>query len=80
MRVSSAQYRNPFTGERRILNGEVTGLRRPPRPVPLVVRRRRARNQDDAVLAKATVEVLLPSEAQLANGAVRDGQMLGAVR
>ncbi|MCB0958759.1 MAG: MaoC family dehydratase N-terminal domain-containing protein [Acidimicrobiales bacterium] len=78
---SSAQYRNPaFTGDATILNGEVTGTRVDRRGRCLVDVAVDVRNQDDAVLAKATVEVLLPSEAQLEDGALRDGQMLGVVR
>ncbi|MCU1353106.1 MAG: hypothetical protein JWM05_2315, partial [Acidimicrobiales bacterium] len=59
---SSAQYRNPaFTGDITIISGEVTDTR--------VERRKNLarvhvelRNQDDAVLAKADVEVDLPTE------------------
>jgi hypothetical protein len=78
---ASAQYRNPaFTGDATILNGEVTGTRVDRRGRHLVDVAVDVRNQADAVLAKATVEVLLPSEEQIANGAVRDGQDPGAVR
>ena len=78
---ASAQYRNPaFTGDATILNGEVTGTRVDRRGRHLVDVAVDVRNQLDAVLAKATVEVLLPSEEQVAKGAIRDGQDLGAVR
>ena len=78
---ASAQYRNPaFTGDATILNGEVTGTRIDRRGRHLVDVAVDVRNQLDAVLAKATVEVLLPSEEQVAKGAIRDGQDLGAVR
>ena len=76
-----AQYRNPaFTGDATFLSGEVTGTtvdRRGRHLVDIVVS---MRNQDDAVLSSATVQVLLPSEAALADEAVRDGQDQEAVR
>lgn len=78
---SSAQYRNPaFTGDATFLAGEVTGTRMDRRGRHLVDVTVTMRNQDDAVLAKAAVEVLLPSAEQLASGAVRDGQERGAIR
>ena len=61
---ASAQYRNPaFTGDATFLTGEVTDTK--------VLRKRKhrvtgaveLRNQEDAIRAKATVEVELPSEA-----------------
>lgn len=77
----SAQYRNPaFTGDATFVSGEVTGTRADRRGRHLVEVAVTMANQLDAVLAKATVEVLLPSEAQLAAGAVRDGQDRGSVR
>jgi hypothetical protein len=64
---SSAQYRNPaFTGDATFFSGQV---------IDKAVHRRRShrvtvavelRNQDDAVMAKANVEVELPSEAERA--------------
>ena len=60
---SSAQYRNPaFTGDATFFTGQVTDTK--------VLRKRKHRvtvavelhNQDDTVMAKATVEVELPSE------------------
>jgi hypothetical protein len=64
---SSAQYRNPaFTGDATFFSGQV---------IDKAVHRRRShrvtvavelRNQDDAVMAKAKVEVELPSEAERA--------------
>jgi acyl dehydratase len=59
---SSAQYRNPaFTGDATFINGEVVDTRAERRR-RLVVVKVDMRNQDDAVLAKATVEVELPEE------------------
>jgi acyl dehydratase len=78
---SSAQYRNPaFTGDATFLNGEVTDTRVDRRGRHLVEVAVRMTNQLDAVMATATVEVLLASEAALAAGEVRDGQDLGSVR
>jgi len=60
---SSAQYRNPaFTGDATFLEGEVVDtqvLRKRKHRVTVAVE---LRNQDDAVMAKAKVEVELPSE------------------
>ncbi len=78
---SRSQYRNPtLTGDATILNGEVVATRVDRRGRHLVDVDVDVRTQDDAVLAKATVEVLLPSEEQIASGAVRDGQERGSVR
>jgi hypothetical protein len=79
--ASSAQYRNPaFTGDATFLSGEVTGTRSDRRGRHLVDVSVRMCNQDDAVLATGTVEVLLPSRAALDAGTVRDGQDREAVR
>ena len=60
---SSAQYRNPaFTGDATYLSGEVIDtkvLRKWRHRVTVAVE---LRNQDDAVMAKAKVEVELPSD------------------
>lgn len=78
---ASAQYRNPaFTGDATFISGEITGTRVDRRGRHLVEIAVSMRNQDDARLARATVEVRLPSEAELATGQVRDGQERGAVR
>jgi hypothetical protein len=78
---SSAQYRNPaFTGDATFLSGEVTGTRVDRRGRHLVEIAVRMTNQDDAVLGTATVEALLPSEAAIEAGAVRDGQEQESVR
>jgi N-terminal half of MaoC dehydratase len=59
---SSAQYRNPaFTGDATFLAGEVVDARIERRRRHLVTVRVDVRNQDDAVLAKATVDVELPT-------------------
>jgi N-terminal half of MaoC dehydratase len=59
---SSAQYRNPaFTGDATFLAGEVVDARVERRRRHLVTVRVDVRNQDDAVLAKATVDVELPT-------------------
>ena len=59
---SSAQYRNPaFTGDATFLTGEVVDTRVERRSHVAVVAVD-VRNQDDAVLAKATVDVELPPE------------------
>jgi hypothetical protein len=78
---SRAQYRNPaFTGDITVLTGEVTGTRVDRRGRHLVEISVRMCNQVNAVMATAAVEVLLPSEAALAAGAVRDGQDPESVR
>jgi acyl dehydratase len=77
---SRAQYRNPaFTGDATFLSGEVTETRVDRRGRHLVEVRVTMTNQLDAVLAKATVEVRLPSDGQLAEG-IRDGQDRGSIR
>lgn len=69
VRHSSAQYRNPaFTGDATFVAGEVVETRAERRrhlAVVLVT----LTNQDDAVMAKATVTVELPTEAQLGEDA-----------
>jgi len=63
---SSAQYRNPaFTGDATFVSGEVvdTQVERKRRHIAVV--RVELRNQDDAVMATATVHVHLPTEDQL---------------
>lgn len=78
---SRSQYRNPsFTGDITVISGEVTATRVDRRGRHLVDLAVRMRNQDDVALATASVEVLLPSEAALDAGSVRDGQDLEAVR
>ncbi len=63
---SSAQYRNPaFTGDATFLSGEVVDTRVERRRRHLVTVRVELRNQDDAVMAKATVEVELPERRWL---------------
>jgi acyl dehydratase len=60
---SSAQYRNPaFTGDVTILAGEVTDKRVERKRRHLVTVKVELRNQDDAVLARATADVELPAE------------------
>jgi hypothetical protein len=60
---STAQYRNPaFTGDATFLTGEVVGTRVERRRKHLATVRVELRNQDDAIMAKATVDVELPSE------------------
>jgi acyl dehydratase len=60
---SSAQYRNPaFTGDATFLSGEVVDTRVERRRRHLVTVAVDVRNQDDAVMAKATVEVELPAD------------------
>jgi acyl dehydratase len=60
---SSAQYRNPaFTGDATFLAGEVVGTRTERRRRHLVTVAVELRNQDDAVMAKATVDVELPDD------------------
>ncbi len=59
---SSAQYRNPaFTGDATFLSGDVVDTRVERRRRHLVIVAVDVRNQDDAVLATATVDVELPS-------------------
>jgi acyl dehydratase len=59
---SSAQYRNPaFTGDATFLSGDVVDTRVERRLRHLVTVAVDVRNQDDAVLATATVDVELPS-------------------
>src|SRR5690606_9056593 len=59
---STAQYRNPaFTGDAPFLSGEVVETREERRRKVAVVAVE-LRNQDDAVMAKATVTAQLPSE------------------
>jgi acyl dehydratase len=69
VRNSSAQYRNPaFTGDATFVAGEVVETRAERRrhlAVVLVT----LTNQDDAVMAKATVTVELPTEAQVGEDA-----------
>jgi acyl dehydratase len=69
VRHSSAQYRNPaFTGDATFVAGEVVETRAERRrhlAVVLVT----LTNQDDAVMAKATVTVELPTEAQVGEDA-----------
>ncbi len=78
---SRAQYRNPaFTGDATFLSGSVTDTRVDRRGRHLVEVAVTMVNQLDAVLAKATVEVLLPNDAQVAAGGARDGQDRGAIR
>jgi acyl dehydratase len=60
---SSAQYRNPaFTGDATFLTGEVVGKRVERKRKHVVTVAVELRNQDDAVMAKATVEAELPNE------------------
>ncbi|HUS60941.1 MAG TPA: hypothetical protein VMY34_02015, partial [Acidimicrobiales bacterium] len=60
---STAQYRNPaFTGDATFLSGEVIGKRVERRRKHIVRVRVELQNQDDAVMAKAEVEVELPNE------------------
>lgn len=59
---SNAQYRNPaLTGDATFLTGEVVDKRKERRR-SIVVVKVDVRNQEDAVMAKATVEVELPDE------------------
>lgn len=59
---SSAQYRNPaLTGDATFLTGEVVD-KRAERRRSIAVVKVDVRNQEDAVMAKATVEVELPTE------------------
>jgi acyl dehydratase len=60
---SSAQYRNPaFTGDATFITGEVVDKRIERKRKHLVVVQVELRNQEDAVMAKATVEAELPNE------------------
>jgi hypothetical protein len=60
---SSASYRNPaFTGDATFIDGEVTDVRVERRRHHIAEVAVEMRNQDDAVLATATVEVELPAE------------------
>jgi acyl dehydratase len=60
---SSAQYRSPaFTGDATIVSGEVVDTRVERRRRHLVTVRVEVRNQDDAAMARATVEVELPGD------------------
>lgn len=58
---STAQYRNPaFTGDATFLAGEVVGTRVERRRKHIVTVKVELRNQDDAVMAKASVDIELP--------------------
>jgi acyl dehydratase len=60
---SSAQYRSPaFTGDATFVSGEVVATRVERRRRHLVTVRVDVRNQDDASMARATVEVELPGD------------------
>ena len=60
---SNAQYRNPaFTGDATFLSGEVVETRVERKRVHVAVVTVEMRNQDDAIMAKATVDVELPAE------------------
>lgn len=60
---SSAQYRNPaFTGDATFISGEVVDKKVMRRRKHLVTVKVDLRNQDGAVMAKATVEAELPAE------------------
>ncbi len=60
---SSAQYRNPaFTGDATFLSGEVTDKRVERKRKHLVTVKVELRNQDDAVMCKATADVELPND------------------
>jgi acyl-coenzyme A thioesterase PaaI-like protein len=60
---SSAQYRSPaLTGDATFLAGEVVDTRVERKRVHLAVVEVEMRNQDDALMATATVEVELPAE------------------
>jgi acyl dehydratase len=63
LKHSSAQYRNPaFTGDATFLTGEVVDKRVERRRKHLVTVKVDMRNQDGAVMCKATVDVELPNE------------------
>jgi acyl dehydratase len=60
---SSAQYRNPaFTGDATFISGEVTDKRVERKRRHLVTVKVELRNQDDAVMCKATADVELPND------------------
>jgi acyl dehydratase len=60
---SKAQYRNPaLTGDATFLTGEVVDTRVERKRVHLAVVKVEMRNQDDATMATATVDVELPAE------------------
>jgi len=60
---STAQYRNPaFTGDATFVSGEVLGKRIERRRKHIVRVKVELRNQDDAIMAKAEVDVELPNE------------------
>ncbi len=60
---ASSQYRNPaFTGDATFITGEVVDKRVERRRKHLVTVRVELRNQEDAVMAKGSVEVELPNE------------------
>jgi acyl dehydratase len=60
---ANAQYRNPaFTGDATFLNGSVVDTRVERRRRHIVTVRVELANQDDAVMAKADVDVELPNE------------------
>jgi acyl dehydratase len=60
---SSAQYRSPaFTGDATFVSGEVVDTRVERRRRHLATVRVEVRNQDDAAMARATVEVELPGD------------------
>lgn len=60
---SSAQYRNPaFTGDATFLSGEVIATRTERKRRHLATVKVELHNQDEALLAKATVDVELPAE------------------
>jgi hypothetical protein len=60
---SNSQYRNPaFTGDATFLDGEVIDTRVERKRRHLVTVRVELRNQDEAIMARATVDVELPAE------------------
>ena len=64
VRHSTAQYRNPaFTGDATFLAGEVVDQRVERKGRHIAVVAVELRNQDDAVMAKAKVDVELPAES-----------------
>ena len=64
VRHSTAQYRNPaFTGDATFLAGEVVDERVERKRRHIAVVAVELRNQDDAVMAKAKVDVELPAES-----------------
>jgi acyl dehydratase len=63
LRHSSAQYRNPaFTGDATFISGEVVDKRVERKRKHLATVKVEMRNQDDAVMCKATVDVELPND------------------